>query len=137
MKKQIYISIIIFVFAFATILVLRSNETQVEKVTIQTGLHIVENFKMTGTIVGYRATNTKWVQDKNKKATSISFYADITTVNEIIRKLKSSIKNYPNKKSNHGKKAKLAWVVEKKDESTFIRLIHPTENNIKVNSKGC
>ena len=133
MKKGIYIPILILVCVLTTLFYFKYSNTQLEKVTIQTGFRPIQGFTTTGVIVSYGASSITWVKDKNKKANSISFYADEATLALVVAKLKLSVKNYSNKNGQQ----KLAWVYEKNEESIFLRLINPSKDNYKVRKNGC
>ena len=128
MKKQIYMVALVLIFGSLIIWSFKSKDKQMQKLTIQAGFRYVEDFEMIGVLGGQGAISSRWVQDKTKKTTTISFHTDEATMDLIIAKLRADLKNYSFRKSKDGKVVRLAWMVEKTKNELFLRLIYPKVN---------
>ncbi len=83
--KKIHIiiaSTIIFLATTLTAVALKETSGQLEKVTVQTELYPVKVIEING------ETRTMWVQAKNSKAKTVSFYTDKKIVDELLLKLR-------------------------------------------------
>lgn len=123
------------VFAILVCWSLRSVEGKFEMITIQTGLTRVDELRrasigeVQGTLVA------KWVKDK--RSTSISFYADANTRNGLIAKLRMELSKCPNILTSNGNKAKPLWAIEESENETTISLIYSEQTNPVKFRSGC